>query len=305
MGELGGNMMSNQQALDELIQSLQDEQDELTLQKNYLTEAEKILVSPTLKENYTALINCMQNYPAYLFKKEKEFIFFFTKLNAVLNILSDDVTDFSDPSIHIYLDQFKLKMSFYYTVQGICEINFEYNGIDTAIQLKFDALNHHMDIVSKDVLHLSMDAAVKSAVIHYIAHLIEQLVTIDITMNYETTTAIDPFLTFKQFDFERAPRLDDADLDRLFISMDCKGDMRYTDDHHGVILTLDEDNTVAIKTTPGSLTSSVTMINSKEAIYLFDLLGENPFLEQLFTGEIRIKKGTKEENSTEEQENEE
>lgn len=284
--------MSQEEALNELIQQLHNEQDELTLQKNYLSEAEQILVASSLQENYEALINCMQNYPAYLFKKEKEFIFFVTRLNALLGIYSDKITDFSDPSIYVYIDQFKLKLSFYYTVQGICEINFDYQGVDAAIQLNFDAINHQLDIVSKDVLHLSMDAAVKSAIIHYIADIVEQLRQINISVHYETTTAIDPFLTFTKFEFERAPRLDDSDLDKLFISMDGKGDMRYTDNHHGVILTLDEDNTVWINTTPGSLTSSVTMENNKQDIYLFDLLGENPFLEQLFTGEIRIKKGS-------------
>lgn len=285
--------MTSEQALKALIDSIQAEQDELTLQKNYLSEASQILSGETLHDSFEALINCMQDYPAYLFKKEKEFIFFFTKLNTLMNIPSDDVTDFSDPNIKITVNDIQLKMSFYYTVQGICEINFDYNNKDAAIQVKFDALNRQAIVSSQDVLNLSLPSKAKSSVIHYVADLMKWLKTINFDIQYENSTNIDPFLMFKHFEFERAPRLDDSDLDRLFITMDGKGDMRYTDDNHGVILTLDDQNTVWVKTTPGSLTSTVTMENSQQEIYLFDLLGENPFLEMLFSGEIRIKKSKK------------
>lgn len=284
--------MDNKEALNTLITSLQEEQDELTLQKNYLSEAGRILTSATLKESFQALVNCMQDYPAYLFKKEKEFIFFLTKINTMLGVYSDEVTNFSDPNIRLTIGDLIYKMSFYYTVQGICEINFEYNQKDLAIQLKMDALNHQLVISSQDVLHLQVEARVKSYIIHYIANVVSLLETIGFDIIYETATNIDPFLMFKHFEFERAPRLDDNDLDRLFISMDGKGDMRYTDDERGVILTLDEHNTVWITTIPGSLTSTITMDNNEGEIYLFDLLGENPFLEMLFEGEIRIKKET-------------
>lgn len=293
--------MDSKQALNTLIDSLQAEQDELTLQKNYLSEAGRILSSDTLKESYQALVNCMQDYPAYLFKKEKEFIFFVTKINSILDVFSDEVTNFSDPNIQIELGDLTYKMSFYYTVQGICEINFEYDHTDTAIQMKLDALNHQLIISAQDVLHLNLQAKVKSYIIHYIANVASLLETIGFDVIHESTTNIDPFLMFKHFEFEKAPRLDDSDLDRLFISMDGKGDMRYTDDQRGVILTLDEHNTVWVTTVPGSLTSTVKMENNQGEIYLFDLLGDNPFLEMLFEGEIRIKKDHHEDEVSEEE----
>lgn len=280
--------MNSQQALKELVQSVQREQDELTLQKNYLSEAERILTSETLAGSFQALLNCMNDYPSYLFKREKEFIFFFTRLNDILGVKSADVTNFADPNIFIMMEKAEFKMYFYYTVKGVCEITFDYQGIDMGIKIECDVLQKELRIQTRDLLHLNASGVAKSVIVHYLANMMEEFRSIDFKVETEKETNVDPFLQYTVFEFEKLPKMEDRDFDRLFISMDGKGDMRYTDDHTGVILVLDDDNTVYIRNRKADVTSRVRMENSKEKIYLFDLIAENPFLEQLFEGETQI-----------------
>lgn len=280
--------MNSQQALKELEQSVQREQDELTLQKNYLAEAERILTGDVLADSFQALLNCMNDYPSYLFKREKEFIFFFTRLNDILKVKTADVTNFSDPNIFIMMDKAEFKMYFYYTVKGVCEITFDYQGMDMGIKIECDVLQKEFRLQTKDLLHLAVNSVAKSVIVHYLADMMDQFESIGFKVVTEKEINVDPFLQYTTFEFDKLPKMEDRDFDRLFIAMDGKGDMKYTDDHRGVILVLDDDNTVRINNRKADVTSHVCMKNSREKIYLFDLLGENPFLEQLFEGEIEI-----------------
>lgn len=280
--------MNSQQALKELVQSVQREQDELTLQKNYLSEAERILTGESLDASFQALLNCMNDYPSYLFKREKEFIFFFTRLNDILGVKSADVTNFADPNIAIMMDQAEFKMYFYYTVKGVCEITFEYQGIDMGIKVECDVLQKELRIQTRDLLHLETSGVAKSIIVHYLANMMAEFASIQFKVATENETNVDPFLQYTTFEFEKLPKMEDRDYDRLFINMDGKGDMRYTEDRTGVILTLDADNTVYITNRKADLATRIKMINDKEKIYLFDLLAANPFLEQLFEGEVNL-----------------
>lgn len=290
-------MGNSQEALTKLTTQVQNEQDELTLQKNYLTEVGRMLSSDTLKSSFDALITCMKDYPAYLFKKEKEFMYFVTKLNTLLDgVKTEPWTDYSQAQLELEIKEHHYLMAFYYTMSGACEITFEYGHKDMAVRMTLDPIKKQLSIVTEDLLKLDVISSAKSVLIHYLVDVMEEIRTLDFEIETKSMTNIDPFKMFTRFVYDKTPRLEDRDYDRLFIEMDGIGDMRYTSSKDGVVLTLANHHRVTVVTPLESTTSRITLENTEHKIYLFDLLAENPFLEMLFDGEVIVRQKPKKED---------
>ena len=272
--------------IDNYLQFVTKEQDELSLQKSYLSEATLILTSEELADSYQAFINCLTKYPKYLFKKEKEFMFFMAKIHELLKISTEDAVKFHDPSIVLDLDEYQYKLDIYHTINGVYELNFSYLDTEMAMRIEVDMPKKSLTILTQDVLNLSVPEVVKSYLIHYLSDLIQIFETINFKVKYEITSNINPFLTFKELAYQRIPHLADHDFDQLFISMDGQGDMRYLDQGQGVHVILDEDNEAYITSSIAENVSDIKLVHKQEQIYLFDLLAKHPYIKQLLLGEL-------------------
>ena len=272
--------------IDSYLDFVQKEQDELTLQKNYLSEATKILNSNQLMDSYNSFMKCLNDYPSYLFKKEKEFMFFMAKVNEFLKIDASDSLNFHDPNIQLVIDDLHYKVDIYHTVQGIYEMNFSYENIDMALRVEVDMPNKVMTVLTQDLLHLNVSGNVKSKMVHYLTDLMDLMKTIEFTIKRETTTNIDPFLMFSELSFQRSPYFTDSAYDKLFIAMDGSGEMQYANSSNNVHLILDEENEVFIESSPVENVADIKISHKQGQIYLFDLLALHPYVEQLFIGEV-------------------
>lgn len=273
---------------------VQKEQDELTLQKNYLNEATRILTSSDLKDSYQAFLACLNDYPSYLFKKEKEFMFFLSKINEKLNISTDDSLKFHDPNIEMFLDELIYKVDIYHTVHGVYDLNFSFDGNDMALRLEIDMPGQKVIVFTQDLLGLNVDGQAKSKLVHYLVDVMEIFKEIDFKITRETTTNIDPFLMFEKLEFQRLPHFVDLDFDRLFIAMNGEGNMEYMDDQNKVHLQLDNEHEIYIISSPAEDVTDIEILHHNGEIYLFDLLAAFPYVEQLFTGEVLLNDNDKE-----------
>lgn len=276
----------SQKIIQEYQDFVQKEQDELTLQKNYLSEASNILQSNDLTGSYQAFMNCLEQYPSYLFKKEKEFMFFFAKANEKLNVITEDGGKFHDPSVMINLEDLLFKVDIYHTVHGVYELNFSYQETDMALRIEIDMPKKMLSILTQDLLNLLVIGRAKSNLVHYLTDLSKLFETIGFEIKRETTTNIDPFLMFDKLVFQRVPHFDDQDFDQLFIAMEGQGDMVSLPDKNGVHLTLDDENEIFITSSQAEDVCDIEIKHHNGQIYLFDLLAAFPYVEQLFTGQV-------------------
>lgn len=270
----------------EIEQKLDHEAALLEEELRYTAELKTMITTEQLTESYQSFCHCLTDFRAELFKKEQEYLYFFSNINRQLKMDEFFTMDLKNPSLRYDHKDICFSMLFYYTTQGKCEISFEHCRIDLLTVLTVDMLEKKASIRTGDLLHLAVDIKIKSFVIRYLNAVMQQLEGIGFIIEKESKEVIDPFLTYQTLSFEILPAWTEKEMDRLFIAS-TTGDLTYnneTFDYRDMTLTLDKENSIQLKTDPKM--TKVQMKNEKEEIYLFDLLGQYPELELFFAQRI-------------------
>lgn len=272
----------------EIIRRLAEEEARLEEELQYQHELKAIITSENLAESYAAFRRCLSDYRSELFKKEREYLYFFVKLNVLLDCDSYTLIDLYNPSLYYEKDEVQFTMLFFYTTEGKCEINFESQGLDLKTRLSLDILEKEIQVTTGDLLHLPCSAKIKSAMIRYIHDILALLETLQFKVEKISQDWLDPFLTYKQLSFELIPAWTEEQWDHLFVNLSKGARLQYADDSFStkaLRLYLKESHCVILES--NEKTTKVRFEHQeKEAIYLFDLLGRYPELELFFKKRI-------------------